>query len=577
MASSTQKRPLTAYQKQRRKELGLEDEEELSIDQQLARVEVDIRRLKVEFDIFFNGGTKHPPYETKNKVETALTRLGDDRSLTYAHRYKYNSLAARFAGFRDLWRRSLQNREEGRDFITVARAKLEAMRKAADEEIASRNKAAARLLAQSLANAKGAAANPAPPPPLTEPLVAPPASAALAHREPVRIKSPSSLLGLSEERGRPVPPPAAAPEAFDTAPAVNETAPVNLAPPALHLVSEPEAPVLTEADAETEALGAESLAVDDGGFGAAVMVPLDLTGDGLPADESQPVAEFEETAADDQDEYLGAVFDTEPGSVQEPGTTDRNESEKPADAEPAEVAGESPSLPIVSDENRDPAGVERDIIRPLGMSFPKILPPNAHQLTPPEPAKQARRADDRREGDRRSGDRRALPFGRRSSDREATAGLTSDEVVAQYVKTESAPAKDIEPQAANEVRVEQESVRQEQETVRVNVSPVPQVQLPPVETGSEAPAASVVADEEVAAFTFNDPRREPAKVKELFAVLVNAKIKTGENSDDLLPSRFGHLLALRADKIRKSAKCDQVTFSVAIEGGRVNLNARAAG
>jgi hypothetical protein len=91
-------------------------------DEQLTRLEDDIRRLRVEFDIFFNGAAKRPPYDTKGRVETLLKRLGDDRTLTFAQRYRYNSLAARYNAFRDLWRRTMQGREEGRDPASAARA-----------------------------------------------------------------------------------------------------------------------------------------------------------------------------------------------------------------------------------------------------------------------------------------------------------------------------------------------------------------------------------------------------------------------------------------------------------------------
>ena len=91
-------------------------------DEQLTRLEEDIRRLRIEFDIFFNGAAKRPPYDTKGRVETLLKRLGDDRTLTYAQRYRYNSLTARYNAFRDLWRRTMQGREEGRDPASAARA-----------------------------------------------------------------------------------------------------------------------------------------------------------------------------------------------------------------------------------------------------------------------------------------------------------------------------------------------------------------------------------------------------------------------------------------------------------------------
>jgi hypothetical protein len=83
-------------------------------EEQLARLEEDIRRLKVEFDIYFNGAAKRPPYDTKSRVETLIKRLGDERTLSFAQRYHYNSLVARYSSFLQLWRRTMQEREEGR-------------------------------------------------------------------------------------------------------------------------------------------------------------------------------------------------------------------------------------------------------------------------------------------------------------------------------------------------------------------------------------------------------------------------------------------------------------------------------
>src|SRR6185295_11597816 len=94
---------------------------EPTVDDQLTRLEEDIRRLKIEFDMFFNGASKRPPYDTKGRVDTMIKRIGDDRSLTFAQRYRFNSLGARYNAFRDLWRRTMQGREEGRDAVVAAK------------------------------------------------------------------------------------------------------------------------------------------------------------------------------------------------------------------------------------------------------------------------------------------------------------------------------------------------------------------------------------------------------------------------------------------------------------------------
>lgn len=97
-------------------------ENQPTVDEQLTRLDDDIRRLKVEFDVYFNGAAKRPPYDTKGRVETHIKRLGDDRTLSFAQRYRFNTLAARYTAFRDLWRRTMQGREEGRDPASTARA-----------------------------------------------------------------------------------------------------------------------------------------------------------------------------------------------------------------------------------------------------------------------------------------------------------------------------------------------------------------------------------------------------------------------------------------------------------------------
>ncbi len=118
----------------RAKKNYVDAENQPTVDEQLTRLEEDIRRLKIEFDVYFNGASKRPPYDTKGRVETIIKRLGDDRSLTFAQRYRFNSLTARYNAFRDLWRRTMQGREEGRDPMSTARASAKEEVSAASRE-----------------------------------------------------------------------------------------------------------------------------------------------------------------------------------------------------------------------------------------------------------------------------------------------------------------------------------------------------------------------------------------------------------------------------------------------------------
>ena len=82
-------------------------------DEELANLEDSIRRLKIEFDVFFSGGSPRPPTDSQWRVETTLKKYSDSSRLTFAQRFRYNGLASRYALFSDLWRQKMRVREQG--------------------------------------------------------------------------------------------------------------------------------------------------------------------------------------------------------------------------------------------------------------------------------------------------------------------------------------------------------------------------------------------------------------------------------------------------------------------------------
>jgi len=82
------------------------------IDQQLSRMEDDIRKLKIDFDIFFNGASKRAPLEARARLESYIKRIADNRNLSFAQRYYFNTLVSRFTSYRELWRRTLKAKGE---------------------------------------------------------------------------------------------------------------------------------------------------------------------------------------------------------------------------------------------------------------------------------------------------------------------------------------------------------------------------------------------------------------------------------------------------------------------------------
>jgi hypothetical protein len=85
----------------------------LTIDEELSQLDDSVRRLKIEYDIFFGGGSKKPPSDLEWKVQNGLKRLSDGRKLNYGQRFKFNTIQQRYALFNSLWQQKLRIKEEG--------------------------------------------------------------------------------------------------------------------------------------------------------------------------------------------------------------------------------------------------------------------------------------------------------------------------------------------------------------------------------------------------------------------------------------------------------------------------------
>ena len=85
----------------------------MTTDEELNKLEDGMRRLKIDYDIYFNGGTKRPPTDAQWRVETLIKKVGDSSGLNFAQRFRYNTLAQRYALFSELWRQRVKTREEG--------------------------------------------------------------------------------------------------------------------------------------------------------------------------------------------------------------------------------------------------------------------------------------------------------------------------------------------------------------------------------------------------------------------------------------------------------------------------------
>jgi hypothetical protein len=82
-------------------------------DEELTSLEEGLRRLKIEYHIFFHGNQGKAPDELRLRIERLVKKLSESADLSFSQRFRFNTLVARYYVYRDLWRRTQQEREMG--------------------------------------------------------------------------------------------------------------------------------------------------------------------------------------------------------------------------------------------------------------------------------------------------------------------------------------------------------------------------------------------------------------------------------------------------------------------------------
>jgi len=83
-------------------------------EQQLNRLEAELKRLAAEYNMFFAGRLPRPPSETRSRVDNLIKTIDRSHMQNFGDRFRLSTLQARFSAFVDLWDRGLRAREEGR-------------------------------------------------------------------------------------------------------------------------------------------------------------------------------------------------------------------------------------------------------------------------------------------------------------------------------------------------------------------------------------------------------------------------------------------------------------------------------
>jgi len=80
----------------------------------LQRLEMELKRLEAEYNMFFSGRLPKPPWETRSRVDALVKEYDRSYIQNYGDRFRFSTLQSRYAAFIDLWDRGMRAREEGR-------------------------------------------------------------------------------------------------------------------------------------------------------------------------------------------------------------------------------------------------------------------------------------------------------------------------------------------------------------------------------------------------------------------------------------------------------------------------------
>jgi len=85
-----------------------------AIERDMQRLEVEMKRLEAEYNMFFAGRLPKPPWETRGRVDALVKQYDRAHIQNTGDRFRFLTLQSRYAAFIDLWDRGLRAKEEGR-------------------------------------------------------------------------------------------------------------------------------------------------------------------------------------------------------------------------------------------------------------------------------------------------------------------------------------------------------------------------------------------------------------------------------------------------------------------------------
>ena len=83
------------------------------LETDLERLDVGIRQLKVQYDMFHAGALQREPFELRARIEAIIKKYSQRPVGKYAQRFRFNALVGRFNSLAELWGKRVRSMEEG--------------------------------------------------------------------------------------------------------------------------------------------------------------------------------------------------------------------------------------------------------------------------------------------------------------------------------------------------------------------------------------------------------------------------------------------------------------------------------
>ena len=85
----------------------------MALEEELKALDFEIRRLKVQYDLYFQGATPRPPTDQHGQLSRAMRKLQGVEMRNMAERFMYNNVVNKFNTFQELWNKMMRMKEEG--------------------------------------------------------------------------------------------------------------------------------------------------------------------------------------------------------------------------------------------------------------------------------------------------------------------------------------------------------------------------------------------------------------------------------------------------------------------------------